>query len=140
MAPQAQAGRKRDVYLELVRQVPLRPIRSDKELQRAIAMVDGLIDRDDLGRDEQDYLDVLSDLVERYESEEYPIAPVSDAEMLRHLMEAKGVTQTEVAQATDIAASTVSEVLAGKRTLSRTHIGKLARYFHVGPGVFRFEP
>jgi HTH-type transcriptional regulator/antitoxin HigA len=140
MATTTKAGRKKDVYLELVRRVPLRPIRSDKELARAVAMVDALLDREDLGRDEQDYLDVLSDLVERYESEEHPIAPVSDADLLRHLMEAKGVSQTEVAQGTDIAASTISEVLAGKRTLSRTHIGKLSRYFHVGPGVFRFEP
>jgi HTH-type transcriptional regulator/antitoxin HigA len=134
------ANGKNDVYLELVCRVPLRPLRSDEELARAVAMVDGLLDREDLGRDEQDYLDVLSDLVERYESEEHPVAPVSDADLLRHLMEAKGVSQTEVVQGTDIAASTISEVLAGKRTLSRTHIGKLSRYVHVGPGMFRFEP
>ena len=38
-------------------------------------MVDALLDREELDQDEQDYLDVLSDLVERYEAEEYPIAP-----------------------------------------------------------------
>src|SRR5262245_11489151 len=136
MATRTTAGQKRDAYLELIFQVPLRPIRSDTELDRAIAMVDSLIDRDDLGQDEQDYLDVLSDIVERYESEEHPIAPVSDAEMLGHLIEAKGVTQADVARGTGIAESTISEVLAGKRTLSRTHISKLSRYFHVEPGVF----
>ena len=39
------------------------------------------------------YLDALSDLVAAYEDEHYPIEPASDADMLRHLMEAKGVTQ-----------------------------------------------
>ena len=96
--------------------------------------------RSELNQDEQDYLDVLSDLVERYESEHHPIAPVSDAEMLRHLIEAKGVSQVEVAREAGIAESTISEVLAGKRPLTRAHIGKLCRYFHVGPGVFSFEP
>lgn len=140
MAARTKAGQKNDVYMELIRQVPLRPIRSDEELDRAVAMVDSLIDQDDLSRDEQDYLDVLSDIVERYESEEHPIAPVSDAEMLRHLIEAKGAAQADVSRATGIAESTISEVLAGKRALSRSHIGKLSRYFHVEPGVFSFEP
>jgi len=138
MATQIKA-KKKDTYMELICRVPLRPLRSDAQLLRAIAMVDSLIDRDKLDQDEQDYLDVLGDLVERYESTEHPIAPVSDADMLRHLIEAKGVLQSDVARATGIAESTICSVIAGKRTLSRTHIGKLSRYFHVEPGVFRFE-
>ena len=35
-----------DGYLDLVRQFPLRPIRSEKELDRAIAMINSLLDRD----------------------------------------------------------------------------------------------
>ena len=76
-----------DAYLALVRALPLRPIRSDVELDRAIAMIDSLIDRDELNADEEDYLDVLSDLVHRYEAEHDPIAPVADAEMIRFLLE-----------------------------------------------------
>jgi HTH-type transcriptional regulator/antitoxin HigA len=133
-----KAAKGRDIYMELVQRAPLRPIRSDVELDRAIAMVDELIDRDDLVDDEVDYLDVLSDLIERYESAIYPVPSVSDAEMLAHLIEAKGVTQADVARETGIAVSTVSEVLAGKRTLNRHHIGKLAKYFSVGPTVFNF--
>ena len=63
---------------------------------------------------------------------------LSDAEMLKHLIEAKNVTQVEVARATGIAESTISELLAGKRKLSRAHIGKLAKYFHVSPSLFNF--
>ncbi len=126
-------------YLRLVRALPLRPIRTEDELDRAIEVIDSLLDRDDLGPGEADYLDVLSDLVERYETEHHPFEDVSDADMLAHLIEAKGVTQAEVARGAKIAVSTISEVLTGKRTLSRTHIGKLARYFGVDPGVFSFE-
>jgi len=140
MATRTTGRDREDAYLRLVLQVPLRPIRSDEELDRATRMIDALLDKEERNQDEQDYLDVLSDLVERYESEEYPMAPVSDAEMLRHLIEARGVSQADVARDAGIAESTVSEVLAGKRNLSRSHIGKLARYFSVAPGVFRFDP
>ena len=121
-----------------IRRFPLRPLRTDADLDAAVAVVDSLIDQDELSAPEQDYLDVLSDLVETYEDETIPIRPVGDADMLRALIEAKGVTQAQAAKEAGIAESTVSEVLAGKRKLNRTQIGKLARYFHVGPGAFAF--
>jgi transcriptional regulator with XRE-family HTH domain len=55
------------------------------------------------------------------------------------LLENKGVTQAQVAKECRIAESTISAVLAGTRKLNRNHIGKLASYFHVEPGVFSFE-
>jgi HTH-type transcriptional regulator/antitoxin HigA len=128
----------RDRYLELVVQFPLRPIHSDKELDEAVRMVDSLLDRQNREPEEEDYLEVLGDLIKRYESEAHPMAPVSDAEMLSHLIEAKGVSQTEISKATGIADSTISEILKGKRFLNRDHIGKLAKYFHVSPDVFAF--
>lgn len=126
-------------YLELIEAFPLRPLRTDRDLARAIKVVDQLLDRGKLTADEADYLDVLSDLVERYESEEHPLPPIPDAAMLGHLMEAKGIGQTDVARATGIVHSTISEVLSGKRKLNRQQIGKLAKFFHVSPGVFAFE-
>jgi HTH-type transcriptional regulator/antitoxin HigA len=131
-------GNARDHYFELVQQFPLRPLRSDEELDEAVRVVDALVGRPDLAPGEQDYLEVLGDLIERYESEAHPMAPVSDAEMLRHLIEAKGVSQAAVAQGTGMAESTICEVLAGKRSLNRGHIGKLAKYFSVSPEVFAF--
>jgi HTH-type transcriptional regulator / antitoxin HigA len=138
MATAARHGKTKDLYFELVLRFPLRPIRSDRELDAAVKMVDSLLDRKDLAPEEKDYLEVLGDLVEQYESEAHPMAPVSDVEMLRHLIEAKGVSQTEVSEATGIANSTISEVLKGKRSLNRGHIGKLVRYFGVSPDVFAF--
>ena len=129
---------RRDAYLELIQRFPLRPIRTEKELDRAIAMVDELIDRDNLQKGEKDYLDVLSDLMERYETEQHPIEPVSDAVILAHLIEAKEITQAELARQAKIAESTISEVLKGKRKLNRSQIGRLARCFGVEPTVFRF--
>ena len=130
--------RPRDTYFELVKRFPLRPIRSERELGRAIEVIDSLIDRDDLDLDEQDYLDVLGNLTERCEEEKHPLRPVTDAQMLAFLIEQKRVSQSAVARATGIAVSTISEVLSGKRLLRREHIAKLALFFHVDQGVFLF--
>jgi len=132
-------GRDSDRYLELLAKFPLRPIRTEDELDAATVVIHELIDQDTRTTAEDDYLGVLSDLVEQYEEVHYPMEEVTDAEMLAYLMEIQGRTQTDVARGAKIAASTVSEVLSGKRKLNRAQIGKLARYFHVGPGVFTFD-
>jgi HTH-type transcriptional regulator/antitoxin HigA len=124
------------LYIELVRVLPLRPIRSEAELDRAIAMVNQLIDRDELHPDESDYLDVLSDLVERYEADQHPLPAISEADMLRHLIDARDITQCQLAADTGIAESTISAILSGKRGMNRAHIATLARYFKVSPAVF----
>lgn len=131
-------GKHGDRYLELIRRFPLRPIRTEAELDDAIRVIDGLIDQGTRSRAEEDYLDVIGDLVIAYEDVHYPDEPVSDADMLQSFLEDWRVTQSEVAKAAGIAESTISEVLSGKRKLTRRQIGKLARYFKVDPGVFAF--
>jgi len=129
-----------DRYLELIRRFPLRPIRSAEEHDHAITTVNSLVARmEDLGQDERDYLDVLGDLVERYESEIYPEPVVAPHEMIRELIAARGITQVDLARETGIAESVVSEIVCGKRKLGRKTIETLARYFHVDPGVFFAE-
>jgi len=132
----ATQGEDRNHYLELVQAFPLKHLRSDRELADAIKVINSLIIRSDLARGEQEYLDVLTDIVERYETENCPMDPVSDAEMLRHLIDARGVTQAKLSADVEIPMSTISEVLHGKKKLTRRHIGILAGYFGVGPDVF----
>jgi HTH-type transcriptional regulator / antitoxin HigA len=129
-------GADRDYYLELVRAFPLKHLRSDRQLSKAIKMIDSLIIRGKLERGEQEYLDVLTDIVEKYETENCPMSPVSDADMVRHLIEARGITQAKLSADVDIPMSSISEVLHGKKKLTRRHIGILAEYFGVDPGVF----
>ena len=125
----------RDSYLELVLAFPLAVVKSERHLEAAQEVMDRLLAKDKLDDGEEMYLDALSDLVASYEDEHHAIGPASDADMLRHLMEAKGVTQTQVSQETGIAKSTICEVLAGKRAFSRRMIRKLADYFNVDISV-----
>ena len=101
-------------YLELIRSFPLRPIRSEAELDRAEAMLRRLLDAPKLSQVEQDYHEVLGNLIEEYESKAHPIEPLPPHQMLVMSIESKGVTQTEVARATGIAVSTISELIAQK--------------------------
>ncbi len=128
-------GKNRDSYLDLVLAFPLAVIRSDEHLEAAQAVLDRLLTQSELDDGEEMYLDALSDLTASYEDEHHAIGLASDADMLRHLMEAKGVAQTQVSQAAGIAKLTISEVLAGKRPFSRQMIRKLADYFKVDVSI-----
>jgi HTH-type transcriptional regulator/antitoxin HigA len=130
-------GKQPDTYFELVRRFPLTVIADDKHLDRAVALIDELLDR--LRRDagEQAYLDALTTLVESYETDHVPMPDVSGIAVLRSLMADNGLTQAELARGAGIAESALSEVLSGKRKLSRGHVGKLARYFGADPGLCR---
>ena len=126
-----------DRYLELVRECPLRVIRSETEYGLAIAMLDRL---SDVGKsrspDETEYLLSLGVFVKKYEDEHYRMPPVSGVDSLRYLMETHTVTQSVLAVKTGLAVSTISEILAGKRKLSLKHITELARFFGVKQTVF----
>lgn len=122
-------------YLRLVRMFPLVPITSKKHLTVAVDVINKLLDKDRSSAEDA-YLDVISDLVERYEDKVYPIEPLEDRDMLEHLLDSKGATQAELARGAGIAESTVSEVLHGKRKLTRKQIGKVADFFNVRPDLF----
>ena len=128
--------RQQDTYLRLIQELPLVSIKSDEHLDAAQAMLDRLTDKKKLDRGEQAYLDALCDLVVVYEDQHHPIPLASDADLLRHLMEARGVTQTQIHKDTGLAKSGISEVLAGKKPFSKTMIGTLAAYFQVPTSVF----
>jgi HTH-type transcriptional regulator / antitoxin HigA len=128
-------GKIRDDYLELVLKFPLTSLKSEEQFKNAQAVIDELLAKGKLSVGEEMYLDALSDLVASYEDAHYPIEPASDADMLRHLMEAKGVTQAELHRDTGLAKSSISEVLASRKTFSRQMIHKLADYFKVDVSV-----
>ena len=128
-------AKDRDSYLELVQAFPLVSIASDEHLEAASDTVDQLMAKGRLDSGTDMYLDALSDLIATYEDRHHDIEPASDADMLRHLLESKGVTQTEVCSATGLPKSSLSEVLSGKKQFSRQMIRSLASYFHVDASV-----
>jgi len=138
MATKERPSFSLDRFIALVRAFPLVPINTEKGLDRAIAVVDGLLDKERTAEEEA-YLEVLSGLVEQYEDNAYPIQPANDAAALADLLESRGMSQAKAARELDIAESTISSVLSGERKLTRAHIGKLATHFGVSPEIFDFR-
>ncbi len=128
-------GKVRDTYLELVRVFPLTSVRSGSDLRAAQKVMDEIFSKGTLSSGEELYIDALSDLVAAYEDRHHAIQPASDAEMLRHLLEAKAVSQAELHRETGIAKSTISEILAGRKPFSRKIIRTLADYFDIATSV-----
>jgi HTH-type transcriptional regulator/antitoxin HigA len=122
-------------YLELLRTYAPRPIHSDAELDATIAALDKLLDRAAPTPAEDDLIDLLGVLIENYEQAHLDWPPVSGVAVLRHLMEENSLTQADLA--TDFGGkSVVSEVLSGKRALSKTHVRKLSERFGLPADVF----
>jgi len=131
----ALKGKNRDSYLELVSAFPLASIQSEKHLAAAQKVMDRLLAKGKLERGEGIYFEALSDLVASYEDKHHAIAPASDADMLRHLMETKNITQTQLNRSTSLPKSSISEVLSGRKPMSRKMIRKLADYFKIEVSV-----
>ena len=125
-------------YLELVRRFPLRRLADDTAAARAVAVLDALLNRNDLTPGERDYLDVLGTLVAAYEDEHEPeMGERSDpAGILADLMEARGINQAQLATESGLPKQTVSAILAGMRRPSRAAMTALGDCFGVDPGVF----
>jgi HTH-type transcriptional regulator / antitoxin HigA len=126
----------RDTYFDLVRQFPLVSIRSAKQLREASEFLDRVMARGDLDAGDEAYIDALSDLIEVYEDEHVIIDPPSEGSLLAFLMDQKGINQAELCRKTGISKSIISEVLSGKRALSKGNIQRLAGYFRVNSSLF----
>jgi HTH-type transcriptional regulator / antitoxin HigA len=128
-------GKNRDSYLALVQTFPLASINSERHLKEAQEVMDELLKHRKRDDGEAMYLDALSDLVAAYEDAHHAIEPASDADMLRHLLEAKNLSQVQLSRDTDIPKSSISEVLSGKKQFSRQMIRTFADYFGVDVSV-----
>ena len=76
-----------------------------------------------------DELEILVTLIEKYETERYPIMPPDPIEAIKWRMEQLGLKQADLAKI--IGANRISEVLNKKRTLSLDMI----RALHLNLGI-----
>ena len=114
----------------------LRPIHSEMEYDRMVALMNSLLD---VAGDDEDHplsslLELAGDLVSRYEQEHHAIAPASPRDALRFLMESRGLKQEDLRAV--VPQSNLSAILAGKRKISATMAGKLGKFFGISPAVF----
>ena len=121
---------------ELQSLAPLRVIRSEQEYDRAIEVLNELLDT--VGDDEThplyELLDTLSTLIQKYEESHYPSPVTVGSNVLRFLMEEQELAPSDLPEIGDVQA--VDELLTGKRELSVGDVQRLARRFGVSPATF----
>lgn len=120
----------------LSKALPVR-IETEEEYERLLKQAEHLMDKDEeaLSVEEERLLDLLTDLIERYEDEHFPMGSPKPHEALRFLMEQRGLRQRDICHLFG-SRGTASEVVNGKRAISKTQAKKLADFFHVTPDVF----
>jgi HTH-type transcriptional regulator/antitoxin HigA len=110
-------------------------IRTAADNARALRRIDELMRRDDLSPAEVEILDLLTLLVERFEEQRYAMKHATPIDIVRELMEANGVSQSEISELFG-SKGLASEMLSGKREISKNQALKLSERFHVPPAVF----
>lgn len=110
---------------------------SDKiAYEDTLAIVDALAGLP-LNRDQQDYLDLLGDLIESYEEEHLPALPkLKGVQLLQHLLEENDLTGDDFAQLLGVDRSVAYKILKGSRNLTTDHIRCLCRRFSVRADLF----
>ena len=121
--------------VEMIERGAPRLIRSDKELER---YTDALFELTALAKPsvaEIEAINLLSLLIDKYESERFAIAAASPIEVLKFLMEQNGLQQRDLMGELG-SESNVSLILSGKRNLTLPHLRRLSTRFGVPASVF----
>lgn len=114
----------------------LRPIRNEADFVRLHALADSL--SDEIGDDEDHPLfslfEITTDLIERWEESHIIIPDVEPKEVLRFLLEENELRQKDLGEIASPAL--ISDILAGRRGISKTLAKNLAKRFHVNVNAF----
>ncbi|MCP4422239.1 MAG: transcriptional regulator [Chloroflexi bacterium] len=125
-------------YEQLVTDYPPRPITSEEQFWQTQARIDGLVDKESLSADEEDYLDALGMMIAAYEAQHEPDIALRGVALIRALMAENNLRQRDLVKPVFKTDSIASTVLNGKRRLTVEHINQLARYFMI-PHEYFFE-
>lgn len=93
----------------------IRPIKTETDHAWAMEQIDALMLEDELSEEGVRNLEVLAILVEKYESEHFPVQLPTPAEAIEFRIDQLGINRSQLATVIKFPKSRVSEVLNGKR-------------------------
>lgn len=112
-----------------------RVIHTDAELERYTDILFELTGKEEPTPAEEELIELLDLLIEKYETEHFPLPDASPLDVLRLLMESHSLKQQDLVPQLG-STPLVSQILAGKRNLTVQHIRALAKRFNVPAEVF----
>ena len=122
-------------YSKLLAEIAPRAIETEEEYDRLLAVAERLTFAQNLTPEERALYKLLVTLIEVYETENYPIDKSEPHEILQHIMESSGTRQADLVGIIG-SSGVVSEVVNGKRAISKAQAKALGDYFKISPSLF----
>lgn len=122
-------------YQSLLAEVAPQAIETEAEYERLLKIAERLIFNKNRTPEEQTLLKLLVTLIEVYETANYPMENSPPHEILQHIMEVSGIRQADLIGIIG-SSGVVSEVVNGKRSISKAQAKALGKYFKVSPSLF----
>ena len=127
----------RKKYVRLANRVLLKAIESDDEYDRMVAAVEELMDKGENNQspEESALLETMAILIQAYDDRHYALRDERPSEMLAYLMETSGRTAQSLLPIFGTRGR-ISEVLNGRRAISKQQAKKLGAFFKVSADLF----
>ena len=122
-------------YSKLLAEIAPRAIETQEEYDRLLAVAERLTFAKKLTPEERALYKLLVTLIEVYEAENYPMDKPEPHEILQHIMESSGTRQADLVGIIG-SSGVVSEVVNGKRAISKAQAKALGDYFKISPSLF----
>lgn len=123
-------------YGKLLAEELPRPIRNDREFDRMAARLEELdFAKRKLMPEEKALREILAALIEVYDEEHHSLPEQPPHEIVKHLMEQRGLKQADLVPVLGSRAQ-VSDLVNGKRGISKAQVKRLAEYFGVSAELF----
>jgi HTH-type transcriptional regulator / antitoxin HigA len=122
-------------YINLLAEVAPKAIETEDEYNRALAVAERLTFANNRTPEEKALHKLIVTLIEAYEAENYPMDQSAPHEILQHIMEASDTRQADLVGIIG-SSGVVSEVVNGKRSISKAQAKALGDYFKVTPSLF----
>ena len=118
----------------------IRPVKDDASHAWALAEIERYFEHEpELDTPEAARFDVLATLIEAYEARHYPIPPAAPVDVIRFVMEQRGLRQGDLAKLLG-SRSRASEILSGGRRLTVEMIDQLNRQWGIPADLLVRQP
>jgi HTH-type transcriptional regulator / antitoxin HigA len=125
-------------YGELLAEYQPKVITNEVEHQKAISLAEKLSFQSDLTAEEDQLLELLITLIEKFESEQYPLQNLSTPlSRLSFLVESNNLREADLVKVFG-SKEIVYEVVNGQREISQENARQLGEFFNCYPGIFLF--
>ncbi len=116
----------------------IKPVRTKKDYQAACKRIDEIFQAEP-GSPEDDELEILVTLVEKYEEENFPIGMPHPVEAIEIQMKSLGISRKDLGDHLSKSSGRVSDILNRRRALTLDDIRKLSRFLHIPVAVLSRE-